>query len=75
MPKHRRTIPPKDDAQSIGFAGLLAGLMVIYFIAEIVLGAEPHPYHWLAGGVGAVVAGGAAYGLTLWLRTRGHHRR
>lgn len=75
MSKHRRTITPKDDAESFGFIGLFAGFIAIYFVAEFVLAAQPHPYHWLVGGIGAAVVGGAAYGLILWQRRRGHHRR
>jgi len=73
--KHRRPITPKEDAETFGFIGLFVGFIGIYLAAEIVLGARPHPYHWISAGIGAVLIGGGAYGLTLWQRARGHHRR
>jgi len=69
-PKHRRTITPKEDAESFGYIGLVGGFIATYIAAEAVLAARPHPYHWISAGVGAVVIGGGAYGLTLWQRRR-----
>ena len=74
MSKHRRAITPKEDAESFGFIGLFVGFIVVYIGAEATLAARPHPYHWLAAGIGAALVGGAAYSLILWQRTR-HHRR
>jgi len=73
--KHRRTITPKEDAESVAFIALMAGFILVYLAAEAVLAARPHPYHWILAGIGAAVIGASAYGLTLWQRRRGHHRR
>lgn len=75
MSKHRRTITPKEDAESVGFIALIAGFILVYLAAEAILAARPHPYHWISAGVGAAMIGAGAYGLTLWQRMRGHHRR
>jgi hypothetical protein len=62
-------ITPEEDAQSVAFFGLIGGFFLSYLGAEVVIAQRPHPLHWLAGGVGAVLAGGVSYGLTLWRRT------
>ncbi len=70
MPKRRRTkITPQEDAQSVATLALFAGFGLAYLGAEAILAAEPHPYHWLAALVGAGLAGGGAYVLTLRRRT------
>ena len=70
MSKRKTTkITPKEDAQSIGYFALFGGGFVAYLSAEAVLAARPHPWHWLVGGTGAVVAGALGYGLTYWRRT------
>ena len=65
-----RKITPKEDAQSVAFFALLGGFFASYFGAEIVMALRPHPLHWLAGGVGAALAGGLGYGITLWRASR-----
>jgi len=73
--RHKRTITPMEDAESVGFIALIAGFILVYLAAEAALAARSHPYHWISAGIGAVLIGGGAYGLTLWQRRRGHHRR
>jgi hypothetical protein len=71
MSKRRNVkISAKEDAISIGYLGLFGGFAAAYLGAEAVLAAGPHPVHWLVAGIGAVLVGGIAYGVTLWRRTR-----
>jgi glycerol uptake facilitator-like aquaporin len=42
--------------------------IVAYVTARIVLDSSPHPYHWLAGVVGAILGVGIGW---LWYRWRG----
>lgn len=73
MAKRRHTkITPKEDAQSVAMIALFAGFGLAYLSAEIVLAAQPHPYHWLAALAGAGLAGGVAYAVTLRRRTHRH---
>jgi len=76
MSKRKSTkITPQEDAQSVGMFALFGGFAVAYLGAEAVLAVQPHPYHWLVAGIGAAVAGGLGYGITVWRLTRrgGHH--
>ena len=59
-----------DDNPSYGYFALMGGFFVFYFAAELLLAARPHPTHWLAAGVGALLAGALGHGLTLWQRAR-----
>jgi len=69
----RRHITPKEDAESFGLVGVFIGFLIAYFGAEVVLAVRPHPYHWGAALIGAVLVGGGTYGLIYRQRTR-HHR-
>jgi hypothetical protein len=70
MPKRRRRITPKEDAESFGYIGLFVGFLIAYFGAEITPAARPHPIHWLVAGTGAAVVGDITYGIIYWQRTR-----
>ena len=71
MSKRRSpVITPQEDGQSVGYIALLVGGLLAYLGAEITLAPRPHPIHWLTAGVGAITAGGLAYGVTLWRGTR-----
>lgn len=70
MPKHRRQITPKEDAESFGYIALFVGFLIAYIGAEIALAARSHPYHWLTAGIGAALVGGTTYGVIYWQRTR-----
>ena len=72
MPKRKSPkLTPKEEAVSTAYLALFGGFLLAYLIAEGALAARPHPVHWVAALAGALLIGGAAYGLTLWrLRRR-----
>ena len=70
MSKRRREIIPKEDAESFGYLGASAGLIVAYLSAESLLAVRPHPIHWVVALTGAVLVGAATYGVILWQRIR-----
>jgi len=56
---------------STAYLALFGGFLLAYLIAEAALAARPHPVHWAAAFAGALLIGGASFGLTLWrLRRR-----
>jgi hypothetical protein len=64
----------KRKRRALGNAilGLFAGFLAVYMISEVALGFTPHPVHWLAAGVGAVVVYIVSY---LWLLRRSYTRQ
>ena len=70
MPKRKREISPKEDAESFGYVGAFAGFIVAYLSAEALLAVRPHPIHWVVALTGALLVGAATYGVILWQQTR-----
>jgi hypothetical protein len=70
MPKHKPSkLLPREYAQSVSSLALLAGAILTYVTAEIVLATRPHPYHWVTALAGGLLVGGVVYGVAFWQRT------
>ena len=73
MSKHneRRKVGPSKDREvtpAVVYLAAVGTALVAYFIAEVALGAKPHPIHW------AALVGGGLLGIPLgwlWYRWRG----
>lgn len=70
--KHKTNSPPsikKEDWPVVVYmSAMVVGILSYFVIGEGVLELQPHPIHWLAGLVGAILGIGVGW---IWYRYRG----
>lgn len=71
MSKHTKRAKAKSTKEGwplVVYVWIIGLGLIGYLLGEIALATQPHPYHWLAALMGAVIGGFAGW---LWYRWRG----
>ena len=67
MTKRRKRLRIAEDRESLAWLGLLGTGFLGYFTAELGLGGQPHPLHWVvAAGAGLAGFTGGQLGPTVY---------